>query len=179
MNNWASILIWRIVEVHEVANGSTVAFFCKISSSQLTKINWNRTKWPWLPSGYYLRVHSNSNLIFLWLSPSPPYSLLRSRLANNLNQEFCLSLLANLQRRRDYGGAKETIREKSDLNLNEPLDNNLTVNWFIPVYDSSVFHLLYSEFHHIKLRLYILRLSYFNQSVIIKQPKPKIPTFNK
>ena len=47
-------------------------------------------------------------------------------MANNLNQEFCLSLLANLQRRRDYGGEGDNQR-KSDLNLNEPLDNNLTV----------------------------------------------------
>ena len=57
--------------------------------------------------------------------------LLRCRLANNLNQEFCLSLLANLQRRREYGphtmGAKETIREKSAFDLNEPFDDYHTV----------------------------------------------------
>ena len=58
---------------------------------------------------------TNKKLIFLWLSPSPPYSLLPRRLANNLNQEFCLSLLANLQRSREYGGEVDNQRKISFL----------------------------------------------------------------
>ena len=58
---------------------------------------------------------TNKKLIFLWLSPSPPYSLLGCRLASRDKQNSWFKILANLQRRREYGGEGDNQRKISFL----------------------------------------------------------------